>query len=412
MSEETALARQAPTLLDRVGQYSDGDTLRDALSGIGRLGNMLLPISRIAEPPPGFAVTISAVLVDVETESYRPVNGDEKRALSKPALDRIAAAAGVTWLPDQFRRLDDGSDPNVYECRVVCQVRDLDGSVRVVVGEKRLDLRDDSPMTAQVLGYKNNVKSLRQTRAFIAEHCASKARNRAIRTALGIRQTFSPEEIERPFVAAKLTFTGRTGDPETDRMIAIMAASKELGMAPEMAAAICGQFAAPKAAPPVALFEAEPEPGEPPQDAAFVPDVAPAPPAQGHTQADDSRPPASAPQDQPQDWGAKAREWWAAQGHDPEVLDLVASLTTPHVSDQAEWARVRAGAQKWRQDPNSGLAYLCDIQTPPASAAEMQGYLEEWETDAESIEPSAVWGLVRDRALFATWLATRRRVDG
>ena len=156
---------------------------------------------------------------------------------------------------------------------------------------------------------------------------------------------------------------------------------------------------------------------EPPINAEWeeVPDVAPvapAPPAQGHTQADDSRPPASAPQDQPQDWAAKARAWWAAQGHDPAVLDLVASLTTPHVSDQAEWARVRAGAQKWRKDPSAGLAYLCDIQTPPATTAEMRDYLGEWETDAESIEASEVWRHVRDRGLFATWLATRRRSDG
>jgi len=129
-------------------------------------------------------------------------------------------------------------------------------------------------------------------------------------------------------------------------------------------------------------------------EAAFVPDAEAAP-------------------EPPQDWAAKARAWWAEQGHDPEILDTVASLTSPHVSDQAEWARVRAGAQKWRKDPaGAGLAYLCDIQRPPATTAEMRDYLGEWETDAESIEASEVWRMVRDRALFATWLATRRRSDG
>lgn len=258
-ANERALSRQV--VESRMGQYSAGAALREALQEVEKTGNMLLPVSRVGAIPPGYAVTLSAVMVDPATETYKQRNGG--LSLHKVALDRIAGAAGVRFVPEGFKRLDDGSHPYVYECQVVAEVVDMDGTRRMADGVKRLDLRgsgtEDDPYTAmalEVLGKDNDFGNLRRTRAFIAEHAQSKARNRAIRALLGIRQSYAPADFERPFVAAKMVYTGRTGDPATDRLLAIMAASKELGGFRELSAALGQALVSPLAMQPPADLDA------------------------------------------------------------------------------------------------------------------------------------------------------------
>lgn len=192
-------------------------------------------------PPEGCELVFSPVIVDVDAETYA-LPGSENRGLSKVALDKIAAAAGVSWVPGESRRLDDGSDPRYCHFRAVGRYRHFDGTVSQIVGEKEMDLRDGSPATeaiitksakkakreaeqkkrpisdaeARAIGIEKAGNQINEMRLHILGHAETKARLRATRS-LGLRTSYSPAELQRPFVVVRVAFTGRTDDPELRR---------------------------------------------------------------------------------------------------------------------------------------------------------------------------------------------------
>lgn len=190
--------------------------------------NLVSPATVCATVPDGCDVVLSVVTI-APAATY-PQQG--KVALGKVALDRIAAAAGVVWDPILSGRIDDGRDPHYCSFRAVGRVRDLDGTVREIFGTKELDLRDRSAEVARIEADAREGKdwraTLRQMRAFILAHAETKARLRAIRS-LGIRTSYEKAEASKPFVIAKLMFTGASSDPVLRREFARMNAAAMLG---------------------------------------------------------------------------------------------------------------------------------------------------------------------------------------
>lgn len=199
--------------------------------------HLVAPQTAVGFIPEGCSVGLSAVTIDVDHETY-PIPGSTKVGLGKVALDRIAAAAGISWDPRLSGRLDDASDPHYCRYRAVGIIRDFDGAVRQIVGEKEVDVRDGSPQVAAIIdrciakarksnsgadaerrGRLAGETQIREIRLHILAHAETKARLRAIRT-LGIRTTYAPEELQKPFVVAKIVWTGRTDDPELRREFA------------------------------------------------------------------------------------------------------------------------------------------------------------------------------------------------
>ncbi len=246
------------------GKFESLDRLAAAMDAMAATCNVLTPVSRVAAVPQGHAVTLSVVTIDPEQETYSVDGG--KRALSKSALDKVAAAAGITWDPRQSGRLDDRSDPHYCHFRAVGTLKDLDGSERTISGECEMDLRDGSPTVSEM---ERQAKSkgrdatgqVSQIRAFILRHAESKAKNRAIRQGLGVRSSYKPEDLARPFVAPKLVFTGDFGDPEINRGVAVMMAAKALGF--DGATAAAALFGPPR--PGVTTAEALPPQGALPE---------------------------------------------------------------------------------------------------------------------------------------------------
>lgn len=226
--------------------------------------HLIAPATSIGALPEGMAVTTSAVLVDVKNETYRV---GAKVALSKSALDRIAAAAGVSWDPTFSRRVDDGADPLYCHYKAVGTLRSFDGTIRTIVGEKVMDMRAGSAALAG-----KQATEVAMQRTHLLAHAETKARLRAIRS-LGLRTSYAPEELEKPFVAARLQFTGQTDDPGLRREFAVMAAQSMLGAS----SALYGRQAAP----------------EPVQSAPALPAPQPAPPVGSVHDEDDE--PAQAP---------------------------------------------------------------------------------------------------------------------
>lgn len=232
---------------DRVpGSYAAPDDVTKRLQWAAGAGGMHVVggVAVCPSMPDGCEVALSIVQVDVDAETYGL--GEGKLGLAKSALQRIGLSSGVRWNVFRTNRTDDGSNPHYCAWRAEGEVTGLDGTTSPVIGSVELDLRDGS---AQVLalnerakrkGRKDAADQVREMRMFITRHAETKAMLRAIRS-LGIRTSYTREELQRPFVCAKLMFTGKSEDPELRKHFATMRAERMLGGT----AALYGQQQAP-----------------------------------------------------------------------------------------------------------------------------------------------------------------------
>lgn len=253
----TALARapQVAPLATYNAASSDVAAITAALERASREAHLVSPATSVGALPEGCSVAMSTVLVDVARETYNVAGGGDddggggkggKLGLGKTALDRIAAAAGVSWDPDRSRRLDDGKDPRYCAWLAVGTVRTFDGALITFQGSKDVDLREGSPQVEALCArYRTKLEKwersgkqgwppkephaqLREQRMHLVSMAETKARLRAIRS-LGVRTAYAPEELRKPFVVARMAFTGQTSDPELRRTFAVMQAQAFLG---------------------------------------------------------------------------------------------------------------------------------------------------------------------------------------
>lgn len=98
---------------------------------------------------PGYAIGLS--VIEMEEADLYPVPGSDNVALGKNGLNRVAAAAGVSWHPSLSGRVDNGSEPLYCHYRAVAVVIGTDGQPRQFAGEKAIDLRPGSAQVATVV---------------------------------------------------------------------------------------------------------------------------------------------------------------------------------------------------------------------------------------------------------------------
>jgi hypothetical protein len=189
-----------------------------------QLYNVLAPITHMAALPAGTRLALTEVRVDVQADTF-PLPGGA-RLIGKPKLDQIANGGGISWLEE--KRVDNARSPHYVEMFVRGRITDFDGTVREITGTKTIDLREDAgdgipgkdydEIVSKAKAKKRDYRSqLMEARKFIAEIAASKARNRAIASALGIKRSYTPQELQRPFIIPKLV--PDTQDPDAKRMV-------------------------------------------------------------------------------------------------------------------------------------------------------------------------------------------------
>lgn len=205
------MTTQLARIDDFAGTHTDAGRTTALLQRAQQEFNLVSPAPAVAQIPEGCAIALAAVFVDPELDTY-PIPGGPKRGISKPSLDKIALALGLTMIPEQCGRLDDGSHPYYVHYRWVGRYRQFDGQLAFAVGEKRMDLREGSAMVENLRRIaakkgRDCRDELAQMRAFIVEHAETKARLRAIRS-LGMKTSYERSELAKPFVAARLQFTG------------------------------------------------------------------------------------------------------------------------------------------------------------------------------------------------------------
>lgn len=199
--------------------------------------HLVSPATSCGVVPEGCAVAMSLVKVDPNPDMKEVYQVTGGLGLGKVALNKIAMAAGVSWDARLSGRLDSGKDALYCRFQAVGTVRHFDGTELTIHGTKEMDLRPGSAQVealqaryeAAVEKWERNGRKtyepkppdaqIREMRLFIEAHAETKARLRAIR-AIGIKTSYSPKELEKPFAIARLMFTGQSNDPTLRLMFA------------------------------------------------------------------------------------------------------------------------------------------------------------------------------------------------
>ncbi len=245
MNQQIQKAAPQRSLLDQIrGGARTSEGLAARLRIAAENFNLISP-TLSGSLPEGCEAIFSPVLIDIQRETYR-LPGSSKLGLSKQALQRIAAAAGLSWMPSESRRLDDGSDPHYCHYRAVAMRKNFDGSLAMLMAEKVMDLREGSAQVESMVsksdskaarggtadsrtaGLEKVRKQLVETRLHILGHAETKAQLRVIRS-LGIATGYDEATLQKPFVVVSVSFTGRTDDPELKKIFGHEIARNMLG---------------------------------------------------------------------------------------------------------------------------------------------------------------------------------------
>ncbi len=232
-------AAPPPDLAVFSGTAHSAEQASDMLRRAGAQCNLITPATSCNALAEGWEIAFSAFLVDVARDTYRASASDREertdvredqrgglRSLGRTPLDRLGMALGVSWLPQQSYRVDDGSDAHYCCYKATGSYLHFDGRAITISNEKQVDLRRFGGDTMAIeADARRNGRSpeirLLQDRRNILSLAVTKARLRALRD-LGVRAGYTIEELGRPFVVARAVFTGRTEDPVLRREFALM----------------------------------------------------------------------------------------------------------------------------------------------------------------------------------------------
>ena len=282
---DTAVAtRPVDTAVEAAGSSSNPHEITQSLEAANATMHLVSPASKCGRIPDGCEVMLSRVLVNADEnlgEVYPITGGRGKLGLGKVPLRKIGLAAGITWDPVLSRRDDNSSDPAYCQYTAVGYIFDFDGSEKTIIGTKAIDLRrgsalwedahirarekalddaegklkrgqhlsGDQKQRALEAGYAAAEKELRHARIHILSNAQSKAEHRAIRS-IGLKSSYTKDELTKPFVAAKLIFTGESSNPVNSEIYARARAEKFLGSKRAAYGAPLALPPAPNMAPP------------------------------------------------------------------------------------------------------------------------------------------------------------------
>jgi hypothetical protein len=205
---------------------------------------------------------------------YLPHRYEDRLCLTKPALLKLADAAGIVWNWRECKRMDNMSDRNYVAFQAVGGIRLPDGAVRVFRGSKEIDMevieaeiRDQwekvgaaqaSDSDGEGGGARKKeltpeererkaLSEILQYRKHKAARCETGAYNRVIRMLLSLKSTFSAAEIAKPFIVERIDFAPDYSNPETRRRVELAYISQvgsDFGMEAQETRALAGDACA------------------------------------------------------------------------------------------------------------------------------------------------------------------------
>ncbi len=164
---------------------------------------------------PGFRPSLRTITLDTSEDAGEVYESWEKKgefALTKKALDKLAQVAGIEWV--HVYRVDKGTDPLMASFYAEGKMRLIDGTFHHMPASKSINLNDGSPEANAMKAKPNQLAGARKNIVALAE---SKAKNRVIRALLGLKQSYKPAELKKPFLVMKIV--PDMNDPEVKRMV-------------------------------------------------------------------------------------------------------------------------------------------------------------------------------------------------
>jgi hypothetical protein len=172
--------------------------------------NVLTPAISLSSIPAHHKIGVNRVLINPDPaakEVYQDnlfARGNDV-ALTKVGLEKVAQCAGISL--DEIKRLDSGHVPHFYEYRVYGHWFTFDGARVDRTASKVYDLTDGS---LQTKGF--SAARLDMARVHAQAGAESRAINRLYRQ-YGLRQTYTKDELLRPFIVLKLMFDPDLSNP-------------------------------------------------------------------------------------------------------------------------------------------------------------------------------------------------------
>jgi len=198
--------------------------------------NVLLPSTMIG----GLSEFHHPVIEAVQLSS-KPDDGDvyqdsitKKYRLTKQALVKLSNCAGVSWHPYETKRVDNRMDRDYVAYQAVGGIRKADGSSIAFKAEYDMDFEViEEELTAQYTAKAQKgseeekrvyiEKSVRKELLFKRKHkvklCEAGAMNRVIRSLLGLKNGYTTEELQKPFVTVRIVIRPDYGDKDVRRQM-------------------------------------------------------------------------------------------------------------------------------------------------------------------------------------------------
>ncbi len=249
--------------------------------------HVLAPLTLQTLPPMHRPIVV-AVQIDPDTKNKEvyPQRGGGL-SISSLGWKKIGDAIGIQWQPTECGRTDDGKDPDRVVYRMVGLVKALDGTWRKIIGDKEIYMpaiieeltqnyrdkaeaylndpkdgpafRKNFPTPEAIQGW--ITEKVRADAIQMRKHMLARAQSGAMARAtknLGIRETYTADELKKPFVFPKLVFTPDPTNPQ-DRQFLLMQGSGATNLLYPVH---------PATAPQPALIAVPP--AEMPQEVAFI----------------------------------------------------------------------------------------------------------------------------------------------
>jgi len=254
-----AIQRQAPSVA-LVESYIDPAKATAALQQATQHFHLVTPATSVGNLPDGCEVQLSMVQISQDDPHLYTVG--DKVALDKYHLIAILNAAAGSI--DYLRRVDNGSHPHYCACEAQVSYRMFDGSLIRRPGNAEMDVRaPDGQRYVEIVEKAKNAtpprdpsRQLLELRKFLLPQTESRALNRAIAN-MGVRRSYERGELSRPFMVARVMFTGRSEDPEARKQFRAAIAQSFLG-------ATAGMYGPPQQLPPATTHTPAPPLSAPP----------------------------------------------------------------------------------------------------------------------------------------------------
>lgn len=215
--------REATRLLQQrkfpTGSFTETSSANRALRDAAEVGHLVSPSQQLAALIDGCALMISACRFDSALDTFADDDDPRRRVPGKSMLDRLAGELGVSMLTKDCKRTDDHRSPYVRGYQAAGRVRQFDLSWRELQAHAEIDLTNGSALIRKLDSRINDVRRSRleieRRRAFITSHADTAARLRLLRGLGGLRESYLPSDLDRPFFVARIAFTGQSDNPAT-----------------------------------------------------------------------------------------------------------------------------------------------------------------------------------------------------